>query len=112
MRTRSPWFTWIVGPGHEPLKLQQSIVFQGAIFRLTGSAVSWNTFTPLSIVNGRSLTSGVITGSGVEFVGRSDARGRFMPSSREAPAKPAAVVIALCINVRRELIVPLSVGLL
>src|SRR6266478_6996070 len=109
MRTRSPWFTWIVGPGHEPLKLQQSIVLQGAIFRLTGSAVSWNTFTPLSIANGRSLTSGVITGRGVEFVGRSDARGRFMPIIREAPAKPAAVVMALCRNVRRELIVPLSV---
>src|ERR1700739_4410473 len=112
MRTRSPWFTWIVGPGHEPLKLQQSIVFQGAIFRLTGSAVSWNTFTPLSIVNARSLTSGVMTGRGVELVGRSDTRGRLMPNTCEPPAKPATVVIALCTNVRRELIILLSVWLL
>src|SRR6266849_2187145 len=103
MRTRSPWFTWIVGPGHEPLKLQQSIIFQGAILRLTCSAASWNTFTPLSIVNGRSLTSGVITGWGVEFAGRSDARGRFMRSGRGPPANPAAVVTPLRINVRSEL---------
>jgi hypothetical protein len=58
------------------------------------------------------LTSGVMTGNGVELVGRWDTRGRFMPNNREAPAKPATVVIALCINVRRELIVLLSVGLL
>src|SRR5258708_25172155 len=108
MRTRSPWFTWIVGPGHEPLKPQQSIVFQGAIFRFTGSAVSWNTFTPFSIVKGRSFTSGVITGTGVKLLGRSDTRGRAMPSSGEAPARPATV-IALSINVRPELIDPSSV---
>src|SRR5260370_30523219 len=112
MRTRSPCLAWMVGPGHEPLKPQQSIVFQGAIFRLTGSVVSWNPFTPLSTANGRSLTSGVITGSGVELVGRSVGGGGFMPNNREAPAKPATVVIALWINVRRELIVLLSVELL
>src|SRR6266852_2742180 len=112
MRIRSPWFTWIVGPGHEPLKLQQSIVFQGAIFLFTGSAVIWKTFTPFSIVNGTSSTSGVITGAGVELLGRFDARVRLMPNRRPAPPKPAAAVIALCINVRRELTVPLYVGLL
>src|SRR6266446_10647389 len=112
MRTRSPWFTWIVGPGHEPLKPQQSIVFQGAIFRFTGSAVSRNTFTPLSIVSGRFLTSGVITGTGVEALGRPDASGRSLPSSRDASTSPAAAVIAVCINVRREPIVPLCHGLL
>src|ERR1700756_3306006 len=78
------------------------MVFQGAIFRLTGSAVSRNSFTPLSTANGRSLTSGVITGSGVELAGRPVGGGGFMPSSREAPAKPATLEIALCGNVRRE----------
>jgi hypothetical protein len=42
------------GARDEPLKPQQSIVFQGAIFRFTGSAVSWNTLTPLSIMKDRA----------------------------------------------------------
>ena len=105
-RTRSPWFTWIVGPGHEPLNPQQSIVFQGAIFRFAGSAVSWNTLTPLSIVKDRACRSGLITFNGVELLGRSDARFRFTPSSREGQPRTVAAPIALWINVRHELMVP------
>src|SRR5260370_24773798 len=112
MRTISAWFIGMGGPGQEPLKPQQSIVFQGAVFRFTGSAMSRNTFTPLSIVSGRFLTSGVITGTRVEALGRPDASGRSLPSSRDASPSPAAAVIAVCINVRREPIVPLCHALL
>src|SRR5579863_527945 len=96
----------MVGPGHDPLKPQQSMVFQGAILRFTGSAVSWNTLTPLSVVNGRSLTSGVITRTGVwaaSVIALSGLSGRFIADNRIAPPRPASVATALCRNVRRDL---------
>ena len=62
-RTRSPWLTWMVGPGALPLKPQRSSVRLGRMDCLTGSAMRWKTLTPLSTVNGRSRTSGVVTGT-------------------------------------------------
>src|SRR6185437_10698089 len=65
IRTRSPSFAWIVGPGAVPLKPQRSNTRPGITSCFTGSAVRWNTFTPPSIVNGRSGMSGVSTRAGL-----------------------------------------------
>src|SRR5215471_18298812 len=55
----------MVGPGALPLQAQRSKTRPGTIVCFTGSAIKWKTLTPFSIVNGRSGTSGVVTGTGV-----------------------------------------------
>src|SRR5262249_51149340 len=69
MRTRSPSFTSMVGPGMLPLNPQTSATLADPIgeagrnSRFTTSAVSKKTFTPSSIVQGSLGTSGVSTGT-------------------------------------------------
>src|SRR5579864_4424838 len=69
MRTRSPSLAWIVGPGALPLNPQRSKVRPGMTACFTGSAIRLKTFTPLSMVKGRSSTSGVSTGGGAPVAG-------------------------------------------
>src|SRR5271168_3148139 len=63
-RTWSPWLTWMVGPGALPLNPQASMVLSGWIFCFSTSAMRWKTLVAPSMVQARSPTSVVTTGTG------------------------------------------------
>src|SRR5438445_346940 len=83
----------MVGPGALPLKPHKSTVLLGAICCFTGSAIKWNTFTPLSTVKGKSLRSGDSTRAGDSAA-----------TARRADSSPAPAPNALRQKLRRLLI--------
>jgi hypothetical protein len=84
----------MVGPGALPLKPHKSNVRPGMTVCVTGSATKWKTFTPLSIVNGRSAIFGVKTGTGYPEFGGGIATGTvegacWALAARASAAAPA-----------------------